>query len=115
MNVDAVDDELWSAIGDPTRRRMLGLVLSGAATTGTALSAQLPITRQAVSKHLDVLDRAGLLSATTAGREKRYRPNDIQFARVIAQLKAVSDEWSGRLHRIKVLAETLQETAHGHD
>jgi DNA-binding transcriptional ArsR family regulator len=110
-----VDDELWSAIGDPTRRRMLSLVLGGTATTATALSAHLPITRQAIAKHLDVLDRAGLLRATTAGRERRYRLNDAQFARAIAQLKTVSDEWGGRLQRIKALAETIQGNAHDQD
>jgi DNA-binding transcriptional ArsR family regulator len=119
MNVstgaEVVDDELWSAIGDPTRRRMLGLVLSGEATTATALSTRLPITRQAISKHLGVLDRVGLLSATAAGRERRYRLNDDQFARAIAQLKAVSDEWDGRLQRITALAESIQGSAHDRD
>lgn len=110
-SLEMVDDQLWSAVGDPTRRRMLGLLLAGNATTATAMSAQLPITRQAISKHLGVLDRAGLLNATTAGREKRYRLNDEQFARAIAQLNAVSDEWGGRLQRIKALAETIQEHA----
>lgn len=114
-SIETVDDELWSAVGDPTRRRMLGLLLGGKATTATALSAQLPITRQAVAKQLGVLDRAGLLSATTTGREKRYRLNDDQFARAVAQLNAVGDEWSGRLRRIKTLAETIQENAHDHD
>lgn len=114
-SAETIDDELWSAIGDPTRRRMLGLLLGGKATTATALSAQLPVTRQAVSKHLGVLDRAGLLQATTAGREKRYRLDDDQFARAIAQLNAVSDEWGGRLQRIKLLAEAIQEVAHDPD
>lgn len=112
---ELIDDELWSAIGDPTRRRVLSLVLAGTATTATALSTRLPITRQAISKHLGVLDRAGLLSADAAGREKRYRLNDAQFARAVAQLRAVSDEWGGRLQRIKALAETIQENAHGQD
>lgn len=113
--VETVDDELWSAVGDPTRRRMLGLLLGGEATTATALSTRLPITRQAVSKHLDVLGRAGLLSATTVGREKRYRLDDDQFARAVAQLGAVSNEWGGRLQRIKTIAETIQERAHDQD
>lgn len=110
--VEKIDDDLWSAMGDPTRRRMIGLLLVGDATTATALSTRLPISRQAISKHLGLLDRAGLLSAMMAGREKRYRLNDIQFARAIAQLRTVSEEWDGRLRRIKALAETIQENAH---
>ena len=53
----AVDDELWSAVGDPTRRRMLDLLLVDGTGTATSLSEQLPVTRQAVAKHLAVLDR----------------------------------------------------------
>ena len=52
-----VDDELWSAIGDPTRRRMLDLLLIDGDGTATTLGEQLPISRQAVTKHLAVLDR----------------------------------------------------------
>lgn len=59
-SADMIDDLLWSAIGDPTRRRMLDLLLSQAGGTATTLSQQLPVTRQAVAKHLGVLDRAGL-------------------------------------------------------
>ena len=53
-----IDDDLWSAIGDPTRRRMLDQLLLDGGGTGTSLSEHLPVTRQAVAKHLDVLDRA---------------------------------------------------------
>lgn len=48
----AVDDELWSAIGDPIRRRLLDLLLAEGFGTPTSLSDRLPITRQAVTKHL---------------------------------------------------------------
>ena len=70
---ERIDDELWSAIGDPTRRRILDLLLADGDGTATSLSEQLPVTRQAVAKHLDVLDRVVLVRATPAGREKRYR------------------------------------------
>lgn len=106
----AVDDDLWSAVGDPTRRRMLDLLLSSGAGTATSLSEQLPVTRQAVSKHLGVLDRVGLVHATPSGREKRYHVDDEQFARAIAQLSAVGAAWDARLHRIKRIAETIQRT-----
>jgi ArsR family transcriptional regulator, cadmium/lead-responsive transcriptional repressor len=91
-----VDDQLWSALGDPTRRRMLDLLLSGDATA-TTLGEQLPLSRQAVAKHLNVLDRAGLVHATPVGREKRYRLDDGQFARAVAQLSSVGAAWHVRL------------------
>jgi DNA-binding transcriptional ArsR family regulator len=109
MTVD-VDDELWSAIGDPTRRRMLDLLLAEGDGTATSLSEHLPVTRQAVAKHLGVLDRAGLVHAAPAGREMRYRVDDAQFARAVAQLAAVGTAWDARLRRIKRIAEAVQRT-----
>lgn len=109
-----VDDELWSAIGDPTRRRMLDLLLADGGGTATTLSGRLPVTRQAVTKHLIVLDRAGLVTATTAGRERRYQVDDEQFARAVAQLAAVGAAWDARLRRIKTLAEAIQQAAETH-
>jgi DNA-binding transcriptional ArsR family regulator len=107
---ETLDDELWSAIGDPTRRRMLDLLLIGGDGTATTLGRQLPVTRQAVAKHLGVLDRVGLVRATPAGREKRYRVDDAQLARAVAQLSSVGSAWDARLRRIKRIAETVQHT-----
>jgi len=106
----AVDDDLWSAIGDPTRRRMLDLLLAGGEGTATTLSADLPVTRQAVTKHLLVLDRVGLVRSAQAGREKRYVVDDAQLARAVAQLNAVGSLWDARLRRIKSLAEAIQQS-----
>jgi DNA-binding transcriptional ArsR family regulator len=105
---EKVDDDLWSAIGDPTRRRMLDLLLVEGDGTATTLGRQLPVTRQAVAKHLGVLDRAGLVRATPAGREKRYRVDDAQLARAVAQLSSVGSAWDARLRRIKRIAEAIQ-------
>jgi DNA-binding transcriptional ArsR family regulator len=104
-----VDDELWSAIGDPTRRQMLDLLLTHGSGTATTLSDRLPVSRQAVAKHLAVLDRAGLVHGESAGRERHYRIDDEQFALALAQLHAVTSAWDGRLRRIKRLAEALQQ------
>ncbi|WP_433281331.1 ArsR/SmtB family transcription factor [Micromonospora sp. CA-244673] len=108
--VEQVDDDLWSAIGDPTRRRMLDLLLVEGDGTATTLSQQMPVTRQAVAKHLGVLDRVGLVRATPAGREKRYRVDDAQLARAVAQLSSVGSAWDARLRRIKRIAEAIQHT-----
>lgn len=104
-----VDDDLWSAIGDPTRRRMLDLLLNQGSATATSLSEHLPVTRQAVAKHLTVLDRVGLVHATAAGREKHYRVDEAQLARAVAQLADVGAAWDARLRRIKRIAETIQK------
>ena len=66
----------------------------------TSLSEQLPVSRQAVAKHLTVLDRVGLVHGAAAGRERRYRVDDAQFAEPLGQLASVVTEWDGRLRRI---------------
>jgi DNA-binding transcriptional ArsR family regulator len=106
----AVDDDLWSAIGDPTRRRMLDMLLDEGAGTATTLSERLPVTRQAVSKHLVVLDRVGLVHVTPAGRERRYQVDEAQLARAVAQLADVGATWDARLRRIKRIAEAIQRS-----
>jgi DNA-binding transcriptional ArsR family regulator len=107
---DDVDDALWSAIGDPTRRRVLDLLLVEGDATATTLSHHLPVTRQAVTKHLGVLDRVGLVRATPTGREKRYRVDDAQLSRAVAQLASVGSAWDARLQRIKRIAEAIQRS-----
>lgn len=102
-----IDDDLWSAVGDPTRRRLLDQLLSDDDGTATSLSEHVPVTRQAVAKHLDVLDRAGLVHATPVGREKRYRVDEAQLARAVAQLASVGATWDARLRRIKRIAEAI--------
>lgn len=106
--LERIDDDLWSAIGDPTRRRMLDLLLADGDGTATTLSAQLPVTRQAVAKHLGVLERVDLVRATSTGRERRYRVDDAQLARAVAQLNSVGSAWDARLQRIKQIAEAIQ-------
>ncbi|PZF80492.1 ArsR/SmtB family transcription factor [Jiangella anatolica] len=103
-----IDDELWSAVGDPTRRRILDLLLADGAGTATTLSERLPVTRQAVAKHLGVLDRAGLVHGTPSGRERRYGVDEAQLARAVAQLTSVGATWDARLARIKRISEAIQ-------
>jgi DNA-binding transcriptional ArsR family regulator len=105
-----IDDDLWSAVGDPTRRRMVDQLLRDGDGTATSLSEHLPVSRQAVAKHLDVLTRAGLVHATPIGRERRYRVDDAQLSRAVAQLSSVGATWDARLRRIKQIAEAIQSS-----
>ena len=107
---ERIDDDLWSAIGDPTRRRIVDLLLADGDGTATTLSEQLPVTRQAVAKHLDVLDRVAMVTSTPVGREKRYRVDDAQLARAVAQLASVGSAWDARLQRIRKLAESIERS-----
>jgi DNA-binding transcriptional ArsR family regulator len=98
-------DELWAAIAEPARRRLLDLLLARGDATATTLAVELPITRQAVVKHLAVLDRTGLVTARRQGREVRYsvRPERLDEAR--RRLAEVASSWEARLATIKRLAE----------
>ena len=109
----AIDDELWSAIGDPTRRRILDLLLADGASTATVLSQHLPVSRQAVAKHIAVLDRAGLVRGQAVGRERRYDVDETQLARAVAELASVQALWDARLSRIKRLAEAMEKKRSG--
>lgn len=106
MSPRTVDEEaLLEAVADTSRRRVLDLLLAHVEVTPTALAAELPFSRQAVAKHLAVLDRAGLVESTRHGREVRYsvRPEHLDVAvRAMAQTAA---RWEARLEAIKRLAE----------
>jgi ArsR family transcriptional regulator, cadmium/lead-responsive transcriptional repressor len=98
-------DELWAAVADPTRRRLLDVLLAHGDATATALAAELPVTRQAVAKHLAVLDRAGLVEGRREGREVRYAVRAERLDAATRWLARVAAEWDERLTTIKRLAE----------
>ncbi len=100
-------DELWSAVGDPTRRRMLNVLLNQGEATATTLAGELPVTRQAVSKHLAVLDRAGLVGSHRQGREVRYAVRPQRLYAATRSMAQVAAEWDARLSAIKRIAEAV--------
>jgi DNA-binding transcriptional ArsR family regulator len=99
---------MWSALGDPTRRRVIDKLVAGGPATASDLARNFPVTRQAIAKHLVVLKSAGLVTSGSAGREVRYEIDETQLARATAQLAAVSDAWELRLQKIRIIAEAIQ-------
>ena|SRR5215218_8499988 len=100
------EDELWAAVADPIRRRLLDVLLARGEATATALAEELPVTRQAVAKHLAVLDRAGLVDREQHGREVRYAVRPDRLDAAAESMARVAAEWDGRLAAIKRLAES---------
>lgn len=96
---------VFAALGDRTRLRLLGRLSEGGARSIAALSADGGMTRQAVTKHLHVLEGAGLVECARVGRESlyAYRPEPVAEARTF--LDAVSAQWDERLGRLKALVE----------
>ena len=105
------DDELWSAIGDPSRRRVLDLLVSSGEATASWLAGQVPFSRQAVSKHLAVLEQAGLIIRRKEGREVRYRVDPQRLDDATSAMSAVARGWDRRLGAIKRLAEAAHAEA----
>jgi DNA-binding transcriptional ArsR family regulator len=105
------DDRLWSAVGDPSRRRVLDLLVSNGEVSASWLATRVPFTRQAVAKHLVVLEDAGLVSRRRAGREVLYRVDAERLNQVARAMADVAAQWDRRLDTIKRLAEAAHAEA----
>jgi DNA-binding transcriptional ArsR family regulator len=102
-------DEVLAALADPTRRRVLDAVAASGEATATMVAAELPVSRQAVVKHLAVLDRAGLVTSQRRGREVRYAVAPQRLDATAQWMRDLAAEWDARLVRIKRLAESLAQ------
>ena len=96
--------DVFSALADPTRRQLVAW-LAARPATATELAQRLPISRQAVTKHLDVLDQARLVSRERAGRDVRYSLDAERLAGASEWLTAVAARWESRLQRMKRFVE----------
>lgn len=105
----APDDALWSAIAYPSRRRLLDLLVRGEGTA-SSLAQEVPFTRQAVAKHLGVLEEAGLVTRYKAGREVRFRVEPDRLDQATRAMAEVASEWDRRLGAIKRIAEAAHRS-----
>jgi DNA-binding transcriptional ArsR family regulator len=105
------DDELWSAIADPSRRRVLDLLVSNGDVSASWLAGHVPFSRQAVSKHLAVLEQAGLVSRRKQGREVLYQVQADRLDQATRAMANLAAQWDRRLGTIKRLAEAAHAQA----
>ena len=96
--------DVFDALGDPTRRHIVESLARGEASA-TQLAAGLPVTRQAVAKHLTALRDAGLVESRRQGRETLYRVNAAPLDAAAAWIVRVGGEWDARLERLRALVE----------
>ncbi len=96
---------VFAALGDPTRLSLLTRLSDGRTRSIASLSGDSKLTRQAVTKHLHVLEKAGLVSSLKVGRESRfvYRPEPVNDAK--AYLDVVSAQWDEALSRLRAFVE----------
>jgi DNA-binding transcriptional ArsR family regulator len=92
---------VFGALADPTRRALLTTIADQHTATATQLAAQLPISRQAVLKHLTTLADAGLLDRERSGREVRYRVTPDPFSDAVSWMAEVGGQWDDRLAALK--------------
>ena len=96
-------DAVFAALADPTRRAVIGR-LAQEPLSASALAGELPVSRQAVAKHLAALDRAGLVAARREGRETRYRLTPEPMGEAMAWMAGVGARWDERLARLAARA-----------
>ena len=97
-DLETVAEQVFTALADPTRRAILAALATDGPATATDLAAKLPITRQAIAKHLALMTDTGLLTPEPGERRRiryRVRPAPIQLAKQF--LAALANDWDGRL------------------
>jgi DNA-binding transcriptional ArsR family regulator len=113
MRMADEDDDLWEAMADPTRRKLLDLLVANGRATATTLTADMTVSRQAITKHLAVLQRVGLIDAQREGREVRYEVQEKRLADATDALSTVAKRWDQRLGAIKRIAEETHAANRG--
>jgi len=97
---------VFAALGDETRWSILAALGEGDASA-SALAARLPVTRQAIARHLSVLEDAGLVEPVRVGREVRFRVIGAELSATARHLDAIGSQWDSRLAAIRDIAESL--------
>jgi DNA-binding transcriptional ArsR family regulator len=104
-NEDLPERDAFSAIADPTRRKLLALLAEVDDLPLHEMSAHFPMGRTAVSKHLAILKEAGLVEAHKVGRETRYRLNAAPLRTVQEWVSLYQQFWTRRVARLRGLLE----------
>jgi DNA-binding transcriptional ArsR family regulator len=97
--------DVFAALADPSRRLVLERLAAAGEGTATTLAGELPISRQAVVKHLAQLDRARLVASRRQGREMRYSIRPDRLAAAAERLEAIAASWDSTLAILKQIAE----------
>ena len=101
-DIEAVAEEVFTALADPSRRAILAALATSGPATATDLAARLPITRQAIAKHLALLAEAGLVAAEPGERRRvRYRLRSAPMQVAQQFLAALARDWDRQLHALQ--------------
>ncbi|HEY1623676.1 MAG TPA: metalloregulator ArsR/SmtB family transcription factor [Streptosporangiaceae bacterium] len=101
-DVEAIAEQVFAALADPSRRAILAALAAGGPATATDLALRLPITRQAIAKHIALLADAGLVLAEPGERRRvRYRLSSAPMRVAQQFLAALARDWDGPLGALK--------------
>jgi DNA-binding transcriptional ArsR family regulator len=94
-------DRVFDALADQNRRLLLGFLAERETATATELAGELPVTRQAIAKHLAALSAAGLVESSRQGRETRYRLTPQPLTEAMDWMAEVGAQWDARLAALR--------------
>ncbi len=94
-------DAVFSALADPTRRQVIRALSEQGPSTATVLATNLPVTRQAVTKHLSALADAGLVTSIRRGREKLYQLSPRPLTDAVSWMADLGARWADRLAALR--------------
>ncbi|HLT97538.1 MAG TPA: metalloregulator ArsR/SmtB family transcription factor [Acidimicrobiia bacterium] len=92
---------LFAALADPTRRALFERLSTEGPASASRLAREMPVSRQAIAKHLAALDEAGLVERRTAGREVQYSARPTALTDVTAWVERVGSKWEERLQKLE--------------
>jgi DNA-binding transcriptional ArsR family regulator len=96
---------IFAALGDPTRLELVSRLSSGAPRSISQLSDGLFLTRQGVTKHLKILESAGIVASRRVGREQQFVFSPASIEEVTDYLEKVSEQWDEAINRLKAFVE----------
>ena len=96
---------VFAALGDATRLRIVGRLCEGGPASIVRLTDGASVSRQAITKHLHILEEAGLVRSDWAGRERIWELRSARIAEVRGYLEQISGQWDGALERLRALVE----------
>jgi DNA-binding transcriptional ArsR family regulator len=105
MQPEETPARIFAAMGDPTRLEILGRLSSGEPQSIIRLKAGTPLTRQAITKHLEVLESAGMVRGEHVGRERLFTLDARPIDEARGFLERMSQQWDERLRRLKLMLE----------
>ncbi|WP_430510524.1 ArsR/SmtB family transcription factor [Gottfriedia solisilvae] len=103
-------EDVLIALADPTRRQLLNLIATMGQATATTLAKRVTVSRQAVVKHLTVLNGAELVASNRVGREVKYSVSPEKLAATAEWMARLATDWDRRLEWIKLAAESKNKT-----